>query len=70
MPNEAAIQLLKEVIGDDDPRTFDTNEQWRETLSDQDGKPLGQFDHVEISVYAGTLRDILDLVRGEGWRTE
>jgi len=56
---EQAIQLLREVIGDDDPRTFETDEQWEEILTGE-----GEFDHVEISVYAGTLRDIIKLVRG------
>lgn len=62
-------QLLREVIGDDDPRTYETNEQWQETLQTADGKPLGEFDHIEITVYAGTLRSILDLVR-PGWNKQ
>lgn len=56
-------ELLKAVIGDDDPRTFDVDEQWQETLAGKD-----EFDHIEISVYAGTLWGILDSVRGTSWR--
>jgi hypothetical protein len=58
-PRLNADVLLREVVGDDDPRTFDEDGQWRETLA---GK--AEHDHIEISIYAGTLRRILERVRG------
>lgn len=58
-----AIELLREVIGDDDPRTYEEEWQWEETLTHDGGKPYDDHDQVEIIVNAGTIRDILKLVR-------
>lgn len=57
-------RLLREVIGDDDPRTFQEARQWCEKLG-----MLGPHDQIDIVVMAGTIRTILDKVRGQKWRS-
>lgn len=58
---EQLLALLSETIGDDDPRTYEEDWQWRARLA---GKQ--DHDHIEVSVYAVTLKRILDEVR-PGW---
>lgn len=54
--------VLREVVGDDDPRTWESDEQWIENLA---GK--AEHDHVEVALYAGTIRRILSRLRGPRW---
>jgi hypothetical protein len=55
--------LLREVLGDDVYRTTYTDDAWRRTLDLK-----GDADEVSVLVRAGTLRRLLDRVRGPRWR--